>query len=130
MVRKSIVLMAVLLLTFSSTAWAEAEPPWQRVNDTRVLAIGDSITAGTGAQPVTNGYAYLLYRKGVFDTVPNTWFANAAVPSATSGDVLLHQVPQTTFFPPDVVVMTVGGNDLLNVLPAFFAIPPLDPDFL
>ncbi|MDH3413482.1 MAG: GDSL-type esterase/lipase family protein, partial [Gammaproteobacteria bacterium] len=95
----------------------QAEPPWIFGDDTRYMALGDSLAAGYGAQPVTQGYVYRLYKRGVFDTTPNTLFANAAVPGATSNDVLLYQVPQAVqLFQPHVITITVGGNDLLSIL--------------
>jgi lysophospholipase L1-like esterase len=87
------------------------------------VALGDSLAAGYGAVPATQGYVYLLYGAGVFDTVPNTLLSNAAMPTMTSQDVLLYQVPQVieslashdgvqaTF-----ITLTVGGNDLLAIL--------------
>ena len=56
--------------------------------------MGDSLAAGFGAIPVTQGDAYLLYREGTFDVMTNTSFANAGMPKATSGDVLAFQVPE------------------------------------
>lgn len=94
-----------------------ADVPWQFADNTRFAALGDSLVAGTGAIPMTQGYAYLLYQQGVFDAVPNTLFANAAVPGATSKDVLDHQVPTVIErFTPNVVTLTAGGNDLLSIL--------------
>jgi lysophospholipase L1-like esterase len=80
--------------------------------------MGDSLTAGRGAIPITQGDAYLLYQQGVYDTMPNTSFANAAIPGATSQQVLNFQVPSATQtgFSPQVIAMTVGGNDLLAIL--------------
>jgi lysophospholipase L1-like esterase len=53
----------------------------------------------------------------VFDTVPNTRFANAGVPGVTSQQVLQYQVPQAIgAFRPTVITLTVGGNDLLSIL--------------
>jgi len=95
---------------------ARAEQPWTFDNNTRYLALGDSLAAGYGAMPGTNGYTYILYREGVYDKISNTLFANAAVPGATSRDVLDHQLPQVPRFPPHVVTLSVGGNDLLAVL--------------
>jgi lysophospholipase L1-like esterase len=89
---------------------------------TRYMALGDSIAAGYKAMPVTHGYTYLLYEDGAFDTIPHTLFCNAAVPGATSRDVLLYQVPQAVIstadggFNPAYVTLTVGGNDLLSIL--------------
>jgi lysophospholipase L1-like esterase len=79
--------------------------------------MGDSLAAGFGAIPVTQGYAYLLYREGTFDVMTNTIFANAAMPNATSDDVLAFQVPPAVkLFKPNVVTISVGGNDLLEIL--------------
>ena len=105
-------LLAVLL-----PALARAELPWQFDQHTRYMALGDSLSAGYGAVPATQGFVYLLYQSGVFDSVPNTLFANAAVPGATSRQVLDHQAPQATeAFRPTVITLTVGGNDLLRIL--------------
>jgi lysophospholipase L1-like esterase len=105
---------AALLLV---ATMARADVPWTFSNNTRYLAIGDSLAAGFGAIPVTQGYAYLLYHGGVFDQLTNTNFADAAVPGATSADVLAYQVPQAVnIFQPDVVTISVGGNDLREIL--------------
>lgn len=97
---------------------AHAAQPWTFTDNTRYLALGDSLTAGYGAIPMTSGYAYLLYEEGAYDNAVNTSFANAAVPGATSQHVLDFQVPLATQtgFAPHVITMTVGGNDLLSIL--------------
>ena len=41
-----------------------AEVPWQFADNTRYMAMGDSLAAGYGAVPATQGYAYLLYKEG------------------------------------------------------------------
>jgi lysophospholipase L1-like esterase len=105
-----------LLLLALLTGVARADQPWTFSDNTRYIALGDSLAAGYGAMPTTNGYAYLLYREGVFDQTSNTLFANAAVPGATSQDVLEHQLPQVIQrFVPHVVTLSVGGNDLLAI---------------
>jgi len=107
----------VVLLGLLVTGLAHAEQPWTFSNNTRYLALGDSLAAGYGAIPTTQGYAYLLYQKGTYDKTPNTIFANAAVPGARSSDVLAHQVPQAiNLFQPHVVTLSVGGNDVLAIL--------------
>lgn len=80
------------------------------------MSLGDSLAAGYKAQPATRGYAYQLYLDQVFGSIPDTVFDNAAVPGATSGDVLAFQIPQVHLFEPTVVTMSVGGNDLLTLL--------------
>ncbi|HYT14931.1 MAG TPA: SGNH/GDSL hydrolase family protein [Burkholderiales bacterium] len=108
---------AAAAVLFLVSPFARAEVPWTFSNNTRYLAIGDSLAAGFGAIPVTQGYAYLLYQGGTFDAVTNTSFADAAVPGATSADVLVFQVPQAVnIFQPHVVTISVGGNDLREIL--------------
>lgn len=107
----------VLVLGLMFAGFARAEVPWTFSNNTRYLALGDSLAAGYGAVPATQGYAYRLYQKGTYDNAINTIFANAAVPGATSSDVLNYQVPQAIgIFRPHVVTLSVGGNDLLRIL--------------
>jgi lysophospholipase L1-like esterase len=111
-------LMLVLCISIMALAPSvgRAELPWQFTGHTRYMALGDSIAAGYGAIPATQGYVYLLYQDGVIDTVQNTLFCDAAVPGATSKDVLDYQVPQVALFQPHVITITVGGNDLFQIL--------------
>lgn len=91
-----------------------AEPA---ARQTRYMALGDSLAAGYGAIPATAGYVYRLYLSEVVGAVRDVLFSNAGVPGATSAQVLRHQVPLAVeAFRPDVVTVTVGGNDLLRVL--------------
>ena len=113
---KKLIILAVTLCMLVPAA-VRAELPWQFDEHTRYMAMGDSLASGYGAIPATEGYVYLLYRAGVFDTVPNTLFCNAGVPGATSSDVLQYQVPQAVKeFHPGVITLTVGGNDLLQIM--------------
>jgi lysophospholipase L1-like esterase len=126
--RFSFVICAAASLTFATASLAQSRNDLDE--HTRILALGDSLTAGIGAMPATEGYAYLLYRDGVYDRVANTNFANAAMPGATSDEVLKFETPLATqagfllppipdeatpHNPPRIVVMTVGGNDLLSL---------------
>lgn len=107
----------VLALFITSTPILAGSLPWQFENHTRYMALGDSLVAGYGALPVTQGYVYRLYREEVFDKIPHTLFSNAGVPGVTSKQVLDHQVPQAIeAFRPSVITITVGGNDLLRIL--------------
>jgi lysophospholipase L1-like esterase len=110
----SVVMMTGLLTIGVNTSHAEL--PWQFTEHTRYMVMGDSLGSGYGAIPQTNGYAYQLYHSGVFDKVPQTLFCNASVIGVTSADVLANQVPQAFVFRPDVVTLTVGGNDLAKIM--------------
>ncbi len=104
-----IVFFSIFLSPIS--AYADKLPMFE----TKYMALGDSLTAGHGAIPATRGYPYLLYKWEVFNTTLKTNFAITGIPGATSKDVLDYQVPQATgVFQPDVITLTVGGNDLLK----------------
>ena len=107
------VFLAAMFLPFG----VMAEVPWQFADNTRYMAMGDSLAAGYGAIPATQGYAYLLYQEGVFDAVPNILLSNVGLIGATSQDVLDNQVPLAIDpFVPTVITLTVGGNDIAKIL--------------
>jgi lysophospholipase L1-like esterase len=117
----SLAFVAIALLSLPALAPAESRRE-DAETETRYMAMGDSIAAGRGAMPQTEGYVYLLYRWGAIDDLRNTHLSNAAVSEATSANVLFHQLPQAlpgphgAGFRPDVITITVGGNDLLALL--------------
>ena len=78
--------------------------------------LGDSVAAGEGALPVTSGYVYDLYDRGVFGKKQEMVFSNAAVRGARSWELRIHQVSQVlcvkTAQRPTVVTITVGANDI------------------
>lgn len=117
MLKKS-VRLSLAVLALCAAFPAQADMPWTYTNNTRYLAMGDSLTAGYGAVPMTGGYAAILYEVGAYDLMTNTVYANIALPGATSADVLAHQVPVAASGPflPHVIAMTVGGNDLFTIL--------------
>ena len=106
--------IAVCLLALPAAAAAQAN--FQKTG--YYAALGDSVAAGEGAMPVTNGYAYQLYDQGVFGTKQQMDFSSLAVRGGRSSDVLNHQVPQLLCAEPaqrpTVVSITVGANDFLR----------------
>ena len=48
----------LLALAFSLTPWAQAQPWVSIESHTRYMALGDSISAGYGAMPATQGFVY------------------------------------------------------------------------
>jgi lysophospholipase L1-like esterase len=131
---KRIIRTARLVLVASmAAAPLSAQSPQQLATDaTRYMAMGDSIAAGFKAQPMTQGYAFLLYRGGVFDRMPHTLFNDIAVVGATSRDVLDHQVPLALIpgsrggFVPQYITLTVGGNDIAAIRAFAATNPPQD----
>ena len=102
-------------------AWSQH---WTSFEDnTRYWALGDSLSAGYGAHPSTNGFVYQLYQGGAIDNINNTLLNNLGVVNATSLDVLFYQLPLGGLFFSDtgadyrkVVTLTIGGNDMFKVI--------------
>jgi lysophospholipase L1-like esterase len=105
-----------LMFVLTSPLTSHAELPWQFSEHTRYLVMGDSLGSGYGAVPQTKGYAYQIYNSGRIASITSTLFCNASVIGVTSADVLNNQVPQADVFKPDVITLTVGGNDLAKIL--------------
>lgn len=82
------------------------------------VGLGDSVAAGTGAFPVTSGYVYQLYDRGVFGQRQETGFSNIALRGARSWELRDHQVPQLLCTHPvqrpTVLTITAGGNDFFQ----------------
>jgi len=114
--KKMLRLVLVAGVVLMSAGTGNAELPWQYDEHTRFMVLGDSLGSGYGAIPQTNGYAYQLYQGGVVGNVASTLFCNASVIGVTSSDVLVNQVPQAFVFRPDIVTLTVGGNDLARIM--------------
>lgn len=75
-----------------------------------VLALGDSITHGTGATPDTSYPAVLAQLTG--------WVViNAGVPGDTSAQALERLPDLLAQHSPQLVLVSIGGNDLLRQLP-------------
>jgi lysophospholipase L1-like esterase len=125
------VLLAVLIMSVSTVRaqyWVSFE------DNTRYLALGDSLSAGYGAHPATNGFVYQIYQSGAIDNINNLLLNNIGVVNATSADVLAHQLPLGTLFffntgadYRKVVTITVGGDDLQAIIPKFID-PNLTPE--
>lgn len=82
------------------------------------VAMGDSVAAGEGAMPVTNGYVYDLYERGVFGQKQEVDFSNVAIRGGRSWELREHQVAQvlcaTPALRPTVVTITAGANDFIR----------------
>jgi lysophospholipase L1-like esterase len=113
--------LAAFLFVSTGDAWSQH---WTSYEDnTRYLALGDSLSAGYGAHPSTNGFVYQLYQGGAIDNVNNTLFNNLGVVNATSPDVLSHQLSLGALFFSNtgvdyrkVVTLTIGGNDMFQII--------------
>jgi hypothetical protein len=58
-------ILFALVFSLAMATPAAADLPWQFDNNTRYMALGDSLVAGYGAVPATQGYVYCSIRKAL-----------------------------------------------------------------
>jgi lysophospholipase L1-like esterase len=111
----------IFLFMSVPASWAQYWVSFE--NNTRYLALGDSLSAGYGAHPATNGFVFQLYQSSAIDNINNTLLNNLGVVNATSSEVLSHQLPLGALFFSDtgadyrkVVTLTIGGNDMFQII--------------
>ena len=110
--QRAVAVMAFAAILTPALAAAQINFP----KDGYYAALGDSVAAGEGALPVTSGYVYDLYDRGVFGKKQEMEFSNAAVRGARSWELRIHQVSQVlcvkTAQRPTVVTITAGAGDI------------------
>jgi lysophospholipase L1-like esterase len=94
------------------------------------LSLGDSVAAGEGALPVTHGFVYQLYDRGVFGRRQVLDFGNVGIKGVTADEVQALQVPVALCIQPprigvapSVITLAVGANDFFVYI-ATYGIPP------
>lgn len=91
-----------------------ATPPAPAV---QLAVVGDSLAFGAGAGDTSGGFAFRMYR-AIDATHPGSEITNAAIGGSTASDVLRLQVPRLRERRFDIVIVCVGGNDVLRAIPA------------
>lgn len=76
----------------------------------RYAAAGDSTVQGTGASRVETTYPYRLAEYWAQSN--HVVYKNMGVSGARLNDVVTKQLPQIIAFQPDVVTISIGGNDI------------------
>ena len=79
----------------------------------RIVALGDSLAFGTGASAPRNAFIFQAYLR-VLAQHPGSRVDNFAIGGSTAADVLRLQVPRLAHARADVVVVCVGGNDVVH----------------
>ena len=125
-IRVSTLLLVAFFIFVSGTASAQIN--FEKTG--YYLSLGDSVAAGEGALPVTHGFVYQLYDRGVFGRKQTMDFGNIAIKGVTSEEVLALQVPQALCVQPPriavaptVITLSAGANDFL----LYMASPQFDP---
>lgn len=104
-IRFILLLAAIFLLAACTRAKEQALPP-----GSRVLALGDSLTAGAGVTP-EEAWPNLLARRTGWVVI------NGGVSGDTSGAALQRLPGLLDEHAPALVLVTLGGNDMLRHLP-------------
>ena len=78
-----------------------------------IVALGDSLALGTGASAPRNAFIFQAYVR-VRAQHPGSRVDNFAIGGSTAADVLRLQVPRLAHARADVVVVCVGGNDVVH----------------
>src|SRR4029453_8687022 len=111
---KSAVAIAVTMICLPTLASAQINFP----KNGYYVAMGDSVAAGEGAMPVTNGYTYQLYDHAAFGPKQQMDVANSGVRGARSWELRDQQAAQVLCAEPaqrpTVVTITAGANDFLR----------------
>jgi len=90
-----------------------ATPPARAV---QLAVLGDSLAFGAGAGDTSGGFAFRMYR-AIDATHPGSEITNDAIGGSTAADVLRLQVPRLRERRFDIVIVCVGGNDVVRGIP-------------
>ncbi|MGD0473625.1 MAG: SGNH/GDSL hydrolase family protein [Candidatus Velthaea sp.] len=83
----------------------------------QLAVLGDSLAFGSGAGDTSGGFAFRLYR-AIDATRPGSEITNVAIGGSTAADVLRLQVARLKGHRFDVVILCVGGNDVVREIPS------------
>ena len=79
----------------------------------RIIALGDSLAFGTGASAPRNAFVFQAFLR-VLAQHPRSRLDTYAIGGSTAADVLRLQAPRLAHARADIVVICVGGNDVVH----------------
>lgn len=82
--------------------------------DIEYVAIGASDAAGIGANPITNGYVFLIEEGLEDDTGEEVELINLGIPGAETADFVDAELEVATRTDPDLITIWAGPNDLIS----------------
>jgi len=82
----------------------------------RYAALGDSLTAGVGADNAQSTFPYLLAEK-IAGKTAKVKLLNLGQPGAKSIDLINNQLMPLSSFRPDTITLCIGTNDMHNRVP-------------
>ena len=81
----------------------------------KYVALGDSLSAGVGANSFDQTFPYLLAEKLAQEN--NISLVNLGVPGAKTKDVISSQISQAITLNPDYLTLLIGINDIHGLIP-------------
>jgi lysophospholipase L1-like esterase len=106
--RRSTLLAALAAVTFRPSAASAATK-----RAIRIAVLGDSLALGTGATQADGGFIFPAFRE-LLGSRPGSLLDDMAIGGATAADVLRLQAPRLTSARYDIVIVCVGGNDVVH----------------
>jgi len=85
----------------------------KKAENIKYVALGDSLTYGTGADNTSQSWPAIVAGK-MSSNQTSVELMNFAVPGALSQDVIDHQLAESVKVQPDLVTLLIGINDLHN----------------
>src|SRR5579864_9266969 len=82
----------------------------------RYIAAGDSTSVGEGSSRTENSYAYKVAEELSKNNTVD--YKNVGVVGATTKDVLEKQIANIVAFKPDIITISMGGNDATHLVSA------------
>lgn len=102
----TIIILSILLLL---TGCSRPKPRLPYLpEDAVILAFGDSLTHGTGAASLNQSYPAILQQLILRKVI------NGGIPGLTADSALPHLIEQIKEHQPKLVILCIGGNDLLR----------------
>ncbi len=105
--------LAFIVGCTSATAPHVASPRVSAGRPVAISVLGDSLAFGTGASEPTGGFAFRLY-ESIERERPGSEITNDAIGGTTVADVLRLEVDRLRGTHPDLIVVCVGGNDVVR----------------
>jgi lysophospholipase L1-like esterase len=93
-----------------------AAAPARAAGGVRIVALGDSLALGTGASRSDGGFIFRAYRN-VLRAHPGSMLDTFAIGGSIAADVVRLQVPRLRSDPAGIVIVCVGGNDVVRETP-------------
>lgn len=119
--RRLLALASALAFAAGPAACSDSHPAARAATTSapavQLAVLGDSLAFGTGAGDTAGGFAFRVYR-AIDAARPGSEITNAAIGGSTAADVLRLQVGRLRGRRFDVVILCVGGNDVVHDVPS------------